>query len=208
MTAAPHRPFRFGVSGRGTTQAEWREFARRAEALGYSSLLLPDHFYRQLSPIVALAAAAQSTRTLRLGTLVLDNDFRHPAAMAKDVATLDSLSDGRFELGIGTGSIPADNERTGIPFDPPGVRYERLTETLAILKAHFGPDELVTFTGKHYQVKDLPAFPKPVQSHVPLMLGARGPRMLRLAGREADIIGVMGSGPGVDRAAQLQVVRE
>jgi alkanesulfonate monooxygenase SsuD/methylene tetrahydromethanopterin reductase-like flavin-dependent oxidoreductase (luciferase family) len=103
--------------------------------------------------------------------------------------------------------MPADNDKTGIPFDAPGVRYERLTETLAILKALFGPDESVTFTGKHYQVKDLTAWPKPAQKHVPLMLGARGPRMLRLAAREADIIGIMGGG-GADHAAQLQIVRE
>ena len=109
-------PFRFGVySAVAPTMSAWRDQARTAEALGYSTLLLPDHFYRQLSPIVALAAAAQTTQTLRLGTLVLDNDFRHPAAMAKDVATLDSLSGGRLELGIGTGSMPADNEKTGIP---------------------------------------------------------------------------------------------
>ena len=204
MTAA-HRPFRFGVTGRGNTLAEWRDFARRAEALGYSTLVLPDHFARQLAPLPALAVAAQATQALRLGTLVLDNDFRHPAALAKEAATLDVLSDGRLELGIGTGSQPADNERTGIPLDPPGARFERFTETLAILKAHFA-DDSVSFNGKHYQLKDLPAYPKPVQAHVPLLMGARGPRMLRLAGREADIIGVMG-GPGTDHAEQLEIVR-
>src|SRR5919199_5922395 len=136
MPTAP-RTFRFGVTGRGNTMAEWRDFARKAEALGYSALVLPDHFSRQLAPLPALAAAAQVTSTLRLGTLVLDNDFRHPAALAKEAATLDLLSDGRLELGIGTGSQPSDNERTGLPLDPPGVRYERLAETLAILKACF-----------------------------------------------------------------------
>ena len=204
MTAA-HRPFRFGVTGRGNTLAEWRDFARRAEALGYSTLVLPDHFARQLAPLPALAVAAQATQALRLGTLVLDNDFRHPAALAKEAATLDLLSDGRLELGIGTGSQPADNQRTGIPLDPAGTRFERFTETLAILKAHFA-EESVSFDGKHYHLSDLPAYPRPAQAHVPLLMGARGPRMLRLAGREADIIGVMG-GPGTDHAEQLNIVR-
>src|ERR671933_1140441 len=99
MPAAP-RTFRFGVTGRGETHAEWRDFARKAEALGYATLVLPDHFARQLAPLPALAAAAQATSTLRLGTLVLDNDFRHPASLAKEVATLDLLSSGRVELGI------------------------------------------------------------------------------------------------------------
>ena len=205
MTTPAPRPFRFGVSGRGNTLAEWRDFARKAEDLGYASLVLPDHFSRQLAPLPALTAAAQATSRLRLGTLVLDNDFRHPAALAKEAATLDLLSEGRLELGVGTGSQPADNERTGLPLDPPGVRYDRFVELLEILKACFS-EESVTFAGKHYQLKDLPAYPKPVQAHVPLMMGARGPRMLRLAAREADIIGIMG-GPGEDHAAQLELVR-
>jgi probable F420-dependent oxidoreductase len=199
------RTFRFGVTGRGATFAEWRDFARKAEALGYATLVLPDHFARQLAPIPGLIAAAQVTSTLRLGTLVLDNDFRHPASLAKELATLDLLSEGRLELGIGTGSQPRDNEQAGIPLDPPGVRYERLAETLAILDACFANDE-VTFAGKYYQLKDFVSFPRPVQPHVPLMLGARGPRMLRLAGRRADIIGVMG-GAESNRAEQLGIVR-
>jgi probable F420-dependent oxidoreductase len=199
------RPFRFGVSGRGATFAEWRDFARKAEALGYATLVLPDHFARQLAPIPALIAAAQVTTTLRLGTLVLDNDFRHPASLAKELATLDLLSQGRLELGIGTGSNPHDNQQAGIPLNPPGVRYERLTETLAILDACFNNDE-VNFQGKHFQLTEFVSYPRPVQAHVPLMLGARGPRMLRLAGRHADIVGVMG-GPETNHAEQLDVVR-
>lgn len=204
--SASRRAFRFGVSGRGATLAEWSDFARKAEALGYATLVLPDHFAQQLSPLPALVAAAQATSRLRLGTLVLDNDFRHPATLAKEAATLDLLSEGRLELGIGTGSQPMDNQRAGIPLDPPGRRYERLTETLHILSACFANDS-VTFAGKYYQLTDFVAYPHPAQAHVPLMLGARGPRMLGLAGRQADIIGIMG-GPDVNRADQMATVRE
>ena len=201
----PHRPFRFGVTGRGDSLASWRDFARKAEDLGYSTLLLPDHFGPQLAPLVALGVAAQSTRTLRFGTLVLDNDFRHPTVLAKEAATLDLLTEGRFELGIGTGSTPADNEQSGIPLDPPAVRYERIVETICILKSFFA-DESVTFQGRHYQVSNLRAYPKAVQQpHPPLLMGARGPRMLRLAAREADIIGVMGS--DADAAEGMEIVR-
>jgi probable F420-dependent oxidoreductase len=202
------KKFRFGVTGRGNTLAEWRDFARKAEALGYSTLVLPDHFSRQFAPLLALTAAAQVTSTLRLGTLVLDNDFRHPAVLAKEAATMDVLSDGRFELGVGTGSQPADNERTGLPLDTPGVRVERFEELLQILRACFSAEETVSFAGKHYQLSDLPAYPKPLQEPgIPFLMGARGPRMLRLAARQADIIGIMG-GPGTNSAEQLNLVRE
>lgn len=201
-----HRPFRFGVTGRGDSLAGWRDFARKAEDLGYSTLLLPDHFGPQLAPLLALAVAAQSTDRLRFGTLVLDNDFRHPTVLAKEAATLDVLTEGRFELGIGTGSMPADNEQTGIPFDPPAVRYERIVETIRIVKS-FCVDESVTFHGRHYRVTNLRAYPKPVQRpHPPLLMGARGPRMLRLAAREADIIGVMGS--DTEAAEAMNVIRD
>jgi probable F420-dependent oxidoreductase len=206
MTGPAQRPFRFGVTGRGTSMSQWRDFARKAEALGYATLVLPDHFSQQLAPLPALAAAAQVTSTLRFGTLVLDNDFRHPAALAKEAATVDVLTDGRFELGIGTGSQPEDNEHTGIPLDAPGVRVERFSETLEILKA-WASAEVVNFPGKHYQLSDLPAYPRPVQQpRIPILMGARGPRMLRLAAREADSIGIMGS-PDHSPAEQLAVVQ-
>jgi len=192
------RNFRFGISGRGETLQQWKDFARKAEDLGYASLDLPDHFARQFSPLIALAVAAQVTTTLRFATTMLDNDFRHPAMLAKEAATVDVLTEGRFELGIGTGSQPQDNEMTGIPLDPPGKRVERMIEILRILKLHFGDQESIDFDGKHYQLERLPAYPKPVQRPMPIMLGARGPRMLRLAARAADIIGILpgGGGPG------------
>jgi probable F420-dependent oxidoreductase len=204
------RKFRFGVSGRGETLGQWRDFARKAEDLGYSSLDLPDHFTRQLAPILALVAAAQVTSRLRFATTMLCNDFRHPVMLAKEAATADVLSDGRFELGIGTGSAPSDNEQAGLPLDRPGVRLERMQEALRILKSYFSNDETVNFAGRHYQVRDLMAYPKPVQRPMPVMLGARGNRMLRLAAREADIVGVLagGEGPGSSLAEKMAVIRE
>src|SRR5436190_9329945 len=111
------RKFRFGVSGRGNTLSEWKDFARKAEDLGYSTLVLPDHFSQQLAPLPALVAAAQATNTIRFGTQVLANDFRHPAVLAKEAATVDVLTDGRFDLGIGTGSQDQDNMLAGLPLD-------------------------------------------------------------------------------------------
>jgi probable F420-dependent oxidoreductase len=207
MTA---RKFRFGISGRGETLAQWRDFARKAEDLGYSTLDLPDHFGRQFSPLPALVTAAQHTTRLRFATTMLDNDFRHPVMLAKEVATIDVLSEGRFELGLGTGSQPRDNQQSGIPFDPPGVRVERIREVVRFLRLHFGPDETVDFAGKHYTIRELTAYPKPVQQPLPIMIGARGDRMLRLAAREADIIGVMagGEGPGSSLGEKMAVIRD
>jgi probable F420-dependent oxidoreductase len=184
------RPFRFGVSGQRTTRAEWQELARKASDLGYSTLLLPDHFGPQFSPLPALQAAAEAAPRLRVGTIVLDNDFRHPAMLAKDAATLDVMTDGRFELGIGAGWMAADYQKTGIQFDPPGVRVERLAEAVQIIKGFFdgGP---VTFKGKHYQVENLEGMPRPIQQpRIPIMIAGSRPRMLRLAAREADIVGL------------------
>ena len=156
------RPFRFGVSGQRPTRQEWQDLARKADDLGYATLLLPDHFGRQLSPLFALQAAAAATEKLRVGTIVLDNDFRHPALLAKDAATLDVMTDGRFELGIGAGWMAADYRWTGIPFDPPATRVARLAEAVQIIKAFFagGP---VTFHGEHYHVEGLEGYPRPIQ---------------------------------------------
>ena len=185
------RAFRFGVQARGSTEARgWRELARRAEDLGYDILSLPDHFDRGLAPMVALAFAAEATTTLRLGTLVLANDFRHPAALAKEAATLDVLSDGRFELGIGAGWMTTDYERTGIPMDRPGMRIERLSEALTIIRGLLG-GETVTFAGQHYSIDGLEGLPVPAQpGGPPLFVAGGAERVLRLAARTADIVGV------------------
>jgi probable F420-dependent oxidoreductase len=152
-----------------------------------------DHFAgnaHRFAPLLALSAAAAATSTIRLGTIVLANDFRNPAALAKEAATLDVLSNGRFELGLGTGWLQDDYRAAGLPFPPSKDRLERLAETVQICKAYFTQDN-VTFQGKHYQVDGLDGFPKPVQQpHPPIMLGGRQPRMLSFAAREANIVSI------------------
>ena len=183
--------FRFGVQARGPMEAVgWRELARRAEGLGYDILSVPDHFDRGPAPMVALAFAAEATTTLRLGTLVLANDFRHPAAVAKEAATLDVLSGGRFELGIGAGWQTTDYERTGIPLDRPGLRIERLGEAVFIIKGLLA-GKTVTFSGQHYTIDGLTGLPEPVRpGGPPLFVAGGSERVLRLAARMADIVGV------------------
>jgi probable F420-dependent oxidoreductase len=170
--------------------------ARRAEELGYSTLLLRDHFVRepfgaQLAPMVALMVAAGATQKLRVGTLVLDNDYRHPVMLAKEAATLDVLSEGRFELGIGAGWLREEYAQAGMRFDAPSVRVERLEESIQILKCLFAGSPC-TFSGSHYSVTDLQSFPEPAQRpHPPILVGAGSRRMLGIAGRSADIVGIL-----------------
>jgi probable F420-dependent oxidoreductase len=185
------RPFRFGVQEHRATSAEgWREKARLVETIGYSTLYLPDHFGDQLGPIAALMSAADATTRLRVGSLVFDNDYRHPIVLAKEAATLDLLSDGRLDFGIGAGWLASDYEQTGIPLDPPGIRIERMAEALQIIKSFFAGGA-VSFAGKHYTVQGVEGAPSLVQKpHPPIVLGGGGKRMLRLAGREADIVSV------------------
>ena len=185
------RPFRFTVTERRASSAqEWREKARLVESLGYSTLSMPDHFGDQLAPIAALMSAADATTKLRICSLVFDNDYRHPVVMAKEAATLDLLSDGRLDFGLGAGWMTTDYEQSGIPLDPPGVRIDRMAEALTIIKSFFA-GETVNFTGKHYRVASLEASPSVVQKpHPPIVLGGGGRRMLQLAAREADIVSV------------------
>lgn len=195
MTA--RRPFRFGVICEQMQSAEeWILKARQAENYGYSTLLIRDHFIRepfgnQLAPLIALMAAANATRTLRLGSLVLDNDYRHPVMLAKEAATLDLLSGGRFELGIGAGWLRAEYEQAGMIFESAGVRVDRLAEAIHVLKGLFA-DQPLTLAGNHYTITNLNGFPKPVQRpHPPLLIGAGSKRMLALAGQQADIVGIL-----------------
>lgn len=185
------RPFRFAVQEhRAATGQEWIDKVRRVESLGYSALYLPDHFSDQLGVFSGLAAAAAVTTDLRLGHLVLDNDYRHPAVTAKEIASLDVLSGGRVDFGIGAGWERSDYEATGIPYDSPGTRIERMCEGLAICRGLFAPGPF-SFDGKHYKVDALEGHPKPVQRpHPPILLGGGGRRMLGIAAREADIINV------------------
>ena len=186
----PHRPFRFGVQVDATgTRSEWTDLARKVEDLGYSSMTMPDHFGGQLAPVPALQCAADATSTLRLGALVYDNDYKHPVVLAKELATMDVLSDGRVEIGLGAGWMISDYEQSGIPYDPPGVRVSRFIEGLHIIKQALGPDEF-SFAGEHYTITGYNGMPKPVQSPPPVLIGGGGPRVLRFAAREADIVGI------------------
>lgn len=192
------RPFRFAVQTHRAESAEdWREQARKAEAFGYDTFVMPDHIGQGLlAPMVALMQAAEVTSTLRVGTLTLANDFREPALMASEIATIDLLSGGRFELGIGAGWDEADYRVAGIPFDPGKVRVDRFEESITILKRLFTEDS-VTAKSEHYNIENLVNFPKPVQQpHPPILIGAGMPRMLSFAAREADIISVMPPGLG------------
>ncbi|MCX7619824.1 MAG: TIGR03621 family F420-dependent LLM class oxidoreductase [Acidimicrobiales bacterium] len=185
------RRFRFGVQMSNTVDGKsWAETARRIEGLGFSSLFLPDHFTPQLAPIPAMMAAADATTELRVGALVLDNDYRHPVVLAKELATIDLLSDGRLEIGLGAGWMRTDYEQAGIPYDRPGVRIDRFEEGLAIVKGLFAEGPL-SYQGRHYTVSALEGMPKPIQRpHPPFLIGAGGERMLSIAAREADIVGV------------------
>jgi len=183
------RPFRFGAQMSGARSgADWAATARRVEADGYDTLSMPDHLDDQWAPMPALAAAAAATTTLRIGTMVVDNDFRHPVVMAKEAATLDVVSDGRFELGMGAGWQHSDYRHSGISHDAAATRVERLGEALVVIKSLLA-GERCSFAGRHYSVTDLAGTPLPVQRpHPPILVGGGSRRVLTVAGREADIV--------------------
>src|SRR5712692_8347174 len=213
---AEKRKFRFGAQVyKAPTAAAWLDKARKIADLGYSSLLMPDHFHDTLGPLVALTAAALAAPTLRIGTLVLDNDFRHPADLAKELATLDLVTGGRLELGIGAGWMLTDYQQSGIPYDRPGVRIDRFEEGLAIMKGLLSDDGPVTFAGKHYTITAHEGTPKPVQKpHPPILIGGGGKRVLTIAGREADIVSINfdlrsgAIGPEVGPSGTAEATRE
>ncbi len=197
-------PFRFGVvAAQARTGEEWATKARRIEALGYATLGTPDGLRYTLAPLPALTAAAMATRSLRLTTYVIANDFRNPVLLAKEAATLDVLSGGRFELGIGVGRPAAaeDNRMLGLPFDPGAVRVARLAESLQLLKALLS-GQPATATGSHYAVANAEISPRPVQQpRPPILVAGSKRRLLELAAREADII-ALGIAPQ-DREAKV-----
>ena len=190
---ANRRPFRFGAGVMAVpTRAVWVEQVHKVEEKGYATLLLADHFTPEwFPPFTALMAAADATSALRVGTIVLANDLRNPAVVAREAAALDLLSDGRLELGLGTGWAMSDYTQTGIPFEPAGTRVGRLEEAVQIVKRFFTEDQ-VTFQGRHYAVENLIGMPRTVQRpHPPIMIAGSGKRMLSLAAREADIVGLL-----------------
>jgi probable F420-dependent oxidoreductase len=192
------RPFRFGAQvGFAPSRRAWIDKARRIEALGYATLCMPDHFDDQLAPFTALAVAADATTVLRVGTLVLDNDYRHPLVLAKEAATLDLLSGGRLELGLGAGWLRSDYEQSGMGLDPPGIRVDRFQEGLAVVKGLLAGG-VFSFSGRWYTVAAHPGTPAPAQRpSPPILIGGGRRRMLSIAAREADIVSVnfdLGSG--------------
>lgn len=185
------RPFRFLADGRDVADARTLgETARRAEAIRFDALVVPDHLIDQLSPMPAMAVIAAATEKLRIGAFVLNNDLRHPAVLAQDLASLDVLSGGRLDVAIGAGWNKAEYEAIGIGFDPGPVRVGRLVEAVAVLKGCFA-DEPFSYDGEHYTITDYDARPKPVQRpHPPFLIGGGGKRILSFAAREANIVGL------------------
>lgn len=187
------RPFRFGVVPRvARSGSEWCAAAQRAEQLGYSTLLVPDHLTAPLSPWTSLSWAASATERLRVGTHVLNNDFRHPVLVAREAATLDRLSSGRFELGLGAGHMRIEYEQAGFAYDRAADRVERLTESVKIIKALLSGEE-VTYEGRHYAVRGHRLQPEPEgRERLPILIGGNGDRLLAMAAREADIVAFTG----------------
>jgi probable F420-dependent oxidoreductase len=187
------KPFRFGVSIRSAeSRTVWAPRARQIEDLGYSTLLIPDHLLECLPPFVPLMSAADATTTLRVGTFVINNDFRHPVLLAREAAALDLLSNGRLELGLGAGHMQSEYTEAGLPYDPAPVRVARLTEAVTIVKGLL-EGQTVNFDGRYYQVKGHQAFPPSVQKpRPPILIGGNGLKLLSLAAREAEIVGFAG----------------
>jgi probable F420-dependent oxidoreductase len=186
------KPFRFGVMCfDAPSRAAWRELARKVEALGYATFVVADHYLNPLTPVAGLLAAAEATSTLRIGCQVFANDFRHPALLAKEAATLDLLTDGRFEFGLGAGWARTEYDQIGIPFDPPAVRVARMEEAFGIIKAIW-TGESVNHRGTYYTLDGYVGTPSPVQRpRPPVLLGGGGKRVLQFAAREADIVGIV-----------------
>ncbi|QYG91040.1 TIGR03621 family F420-dependent LLM class oxidoreductase [Iamia sp. SCSIO 61187] len=171
----------------------WLESAKEVEQLGYSTVFLPDHFDEGPGPIAATAAFAAVTSTVNVGLLVLDCDFRHPVPLARELATIDVIAEGRLEVGLGAGWKRRDYDVSGIPMDRPGVRVSRLQEHCAVLRGLWA-DGPFSFAGEHYTVTDLDGTPAPHRpGGPPILVGGGAPRLLRWAGRTADIVGVNAS---------------
>jgi probable F420-dependent oxidoreductase len=184
------RPFRFGVQCVTLPPARWAQELRELEALGYSSVYFPDHFGPQWDPLTGAMAAAAVTERLHVGTLVCDVDYRHPVVLAKSAATIQLVSAGRLELGVGAGWMQSDYQQAGLAYDSHGVRIERLVEALQIMKAMW-KDEQTSFSGRHYQIANIAKAIDPLPPRAPaLIIGGGRPKILGVAGRYADIVGI------------------
>lgn len=191
---AHDRKFRFAAqlsTAPDGSARSWADQARKAESLGYSALLMPDHFGDQLAPVPALAAVAAATTTLRMGSLVFGNDYRHPFVLAKEAATLDLLSDGRFEMSLGAGWMRTDYDEAGLTYDHPAVRVARFEEAVKVVQGLLRTDGPFNFHGEHYEVIGHALTPRPVQRPgPPLIIGGGGKRVLSFAARHADIVSI------------------
>jgi probable F420-dependent oxidoreductase len=197
------------------TKREWLDAARAFEDAGYDTISLPDHLGPQFAPVPALAAVAAVTERVRLSMFVMANDVRNPAVLAKEITSLDVLSDGRVELGLGAGWHAAEYAALGVPFDAPGIRIDRLAEAVTLLRRAFA-GERMDFSGTYYEVEGLDVLPRPV-GRIPFVLGGGGRRMLSLAAREADVVSIatnnrervqeVAGTPGVGRASFAEQVR-
>ncbi len=206
-------PFRFLADARAIASlAELRETVRRAEAVGIDTLVIPDHLIEQLSPVPAMTAIAALSDRLRVAAFVMNNDLRHPAVVAQDLASIDVLSGGRLDVAVGAGWNRAEYQAIGLPFDRTPVRQARLAEAIAVLKGCFGPGPF-SYNGEHYAISEYDAHPKPVQQpHPPFLIGGGGRRTLELAAREADIVGlaprILPGGAGDPSAITFEATRE
>jgi len=191
QASIPIKPFRFGIQASSQPdRASWVELARRAEDNGFDVFTMPDHFTDQLAPIPALMAAADATTTLRVGALVWDNDYRHPVVLAKELATIDVLSGGRLEIGLGAGWMTSDYEQSGMTYDRAAVRVDRLIEGLDVVKSCMAAGSF-SYSGNHYTITNYNGMPKPLQSPCPpILIGGGGKRVLTFAAQHADIIGI------------------
>lgn len=195
------RTMRFGVEMMAPFEGRtWAESAQELEDLGYSTLFVPDHFDEGYGPITAMATAAAATTTLRVASAVFAVDFRHPAVLARELASIDALSEGRLEVGLGAGYQVADYRASGIAMDAPGVRVSRLMEYVTVLRGLFA-DGALDFAGGQYTITGLDGSPRPhTATGPPIFIAGGGRRMLSFAARHADIVGVNPSLPTSERA--------
>jgi probable F420-dependent oxidoreductase len=177
-----------------TSRQDWQDLARQAEAAGFDILQVPDHLDQCLPPLAALCSAADVTERLQVGTMVVNNDFRHPVLLAREAATVALLAGGRFELGLGAGHMQREYHQAGLPFDPAPVRIARMAESLAIVRRLLDGEDL-TFAGEHYRIEGHRIYPVPA-TRPRLLVGGNGDRLLSVAAAQADIVGFTGFNPG------------
>ena len=207
------RPFRFLADARDIANlGQLAETVRRAEAIGIDTLVVPDHLIPQLAPTPTMAAICALSNRLRVAAFVTNNDLRHPAVLAQELASIDVLSDGRLDVAIGAGWNRPEYEAIGLPFDSTPIRQARLAESIAVLKGCFAPGSF-SFSGSHYTIRDYDGHPKPVQRpHPPFLIGGGGRRTLELAAREADIVGfaprILPNGAPDPRSVTFEGTRE